>query len=389
MGYRPRLSPGAGQSHFLFGPRGTGKSTWLRHVYPDALYIDLLLDDAFRAYAARPERLVDTVKAGPRDGVVVIDEIQRVPALLPVVHHLIENRKGTRFVLTGSSARKLKRSGTDLLAGRALWRTMHPYMAVELGDDFDFARSLDLGMLPIVVESPEPKGVLAAYAGLYVREEVMVEGLVRRVGDFTRFLEAAALSHGSVLNVSNMARECEVQRKTVEAYLSVLEDLLLSVRLPVFTRRSRRALAAHPKFYLFDVGIYRSLRPSGPLVEQGDTDGPALEGLVLQHLRAWISYSRVSLDMHYWRTREGKEVDFVLYGNDGFYAIEVKRSTRIRPEDLRSLRRFRSEYPQCTPVLLYGGKERLITDNILCVPIEAFLKALHPAKELDDAFRPA
>lgn len=385
MGFRNRLFQPPGQSFFLFGPRGTGKSTWLRRTYPDALFIDLLNDDTFRAYSARPQRLADVLAghAGP-PGIVVVDEIQRVPSLLPVVHLLIESRKDLLFVLTRSSARKLKRSGTDLPAGRAVLRTMHPYMAVELGRAFDFEMCLQTGLVPVVVESPEPGDTLASYAGLYVREEVMAEGLVRNVGDFTRFLESAALSHGSVLNTANISRECEVKRKTVEGYLSIIEDLLLAIRLRVFSRRSRRALASHPKFYLFDVGVFRSLLPSGPLYTQSNTEGAALEGLVLQHLRAWIAYSRKSLELYYWRTRAGAEIDFILYGEDGFYALEVKCAPRVRPEDLRALKSFKADYPEAAPILLYRGKERLLHEGILCLPIEEFICRLHPSRNLED-----
>ncbi len=383
MGFRKRLFRAPTQSYFLFGPRGTGKSTWLKQTYPDALLIDLLNDDAFRTYSARPQRLADVVEAHTGPGPVVIDEIQRAPSLLPVVHQMIELHNDVPFVLTGSSARKLKRSGTDLLAGRAVLRTMHPYMAVELGEAFNFEECLDTGLLPVVVESHEPGDTLAAYAGLYVREEVMAEGLVRNVGDFTRFLESAALSHGCVLNAANISRECEVKRRTVEGYLAILEDLLLAVRLPVFSRRSGRALVSHPKLYLFDVGVFRSLRPSGPLYAQGDTEGAALEGLVLQHLRAWVAYSRKPLDLYYWRTRAGAEIDFILYGEDGFYALEVKNTPRVRPEDLRALKSFKSDYPQAVLILLYRGKERLLRESILCVPVKEFLTRLHPSRDID------
>ena len=202
--YRP---PAA--SYFLFGPRGTGKSTWLRERYPEALFVDLIDPENTRFYGAAPERLRHTIAASPGRRPVVIDEVQRVPELLQVVHQLIELDKRLHFVLTGSSARKLRRSGVDLLAGRALLTTMHPFMAAELGAGFSLNRALVQGLIPLVVDAPDPDAVLRSYAALYVREEVQAEGLVRNVGAFSRFLEAVSFSHAAILNVSNLARECQ------------------------------------------------------------------------------------------------------------------------------------------------------------------------------------
>lgn len=200
--------------------------------------------------------------SGARD--IVIDEVQRIPELLHLVHDLLEKPGAPRFVLTGSSARKLRRGGVDLLAGRALVRTLHPFMAAEL-PDFDLAEALNTGLVPLVVDASRPADTLRAYAALYLTEEVQAEGLVRNVGGFARFLEALSFSQGSVLNLSNVARESAVSRKTVEGYLEIVEDLLLAFRVPVFTRRAKRATVAHPKFFFFDTGVFRSLRPHGPL----------------------------------------------------------------------------------------------------------------------------
>ncbi len=216
---------------------------------------------------------------------MVLDEIQRVPALLPLFHSLIEEKKGWRFVLTSSSSRKLKRRGVDLLTGRAVLAWLHPFLASELGPYFRLADSLEKGLLPIVLDAEEPDRVLETYAALYLKEEVQTEGLVRNIGNFSRFLNLISFSHASLLNVSNVARECEVERKVVEGYVAVLEDLLLGYRLSVFTKRARRAVVKHPKFYLFDAGIYRSLRAEGPLDRSEEIQGSALEGLVAQHLR--------------------------------------------------------------------------------------------------------
>jgi predicted AAA+ superfamily ATPase len=369
------------QSFFLFGPRGTGKSTWLRQAMPDALFIDLLQPDVVRELAARPERLRDLVRGSPDRSTVVIDEVQRVPELLSVVHLLIESKDRRRFVLTGSSARKLRRGGTDLLAGRAVVRTLHPFMASEL-ERFDFRAALTRGLLPLVVAADRPEDVLRAYASLYLDEEVRMEGWARNVGAFARFLETVGFSHAAVLNIANVSRECQVERKTVAMYIEILEDLLLSYRVPVFTRRARRETSTHPKFFLFDAGVFRSLRPKGPLDRPEEIDGAALEGLVAQHLRAWLAYRDGDGGLFFWRTRSGVEVDLVVYGSAGFWAIEVKNTTRVRPEDLRGLEAFGTEYPQAELVLLYRGTSRERRGRTWVLPVEDFLRNLTPAKKL-------
>ncbi|MFQ5600714.1 MAG: ATP-binding protein [Candidatus Krumholzibacteriia bacterium] len=376
-----RFLPIPDRSFFLFGPRGTGKTTWLRHCLPSGLFLDLLKPDVYRELSARPERLAETVLASPRTSVVIIDEVQRVPELLNVVHDLMERHLDRRFILTGSSARKLRRGGVDLLAGRAVVRSMHPFMATEL-PAFRLETALESGLLPLVVAASDRKEVLAAYATLYLEQEVQVEGWVRSIGSFARFLEAVSFSHAAVLNLSNVARECQVERKTVAGYLEVLEDLLLCHRVPVFTRRARRRPASHPKFYLFDTGVYRSLRPRGPLDRPEEIEGAALEGLVAQHLRAWIGYSDLELALFYWRTRSRVEVDFILYGGDGFWALEVKNTSRVRPEDVRALKAFKADYPECETMLLYRGQQRLKIGDVLCVPVGEFLRQLRPSRDL-------
>jgi predicted AAA+ superfamily ATPase len=373
------------QSFFLFGPRGTGKSTWLGHELPEAVFIDLLRPDVYRELSARPERLRERALGFPEGSTIVVDEVQRVPELLNVVHELIESAAPRRYVLTGSSARKLRRGGVDLLAGRALHHTLHPFMASEL-PEFRLQDALERGLLPLVVASPQPRETLAAYSSLYLEQEVQLEGWARNVGDFARFLEVISFSHGSVLNVANVARECAVQRKTVAGYIDVLEDLLLSFQLPVFTRRARRQTSVHPKLYLFDAGVFRSLRPRGPLDRPEEIEGAALEGLVAQHLRAWIAYSGADVRLFFWRTRSGLEVDFVVHGEAGFWAVDVQNSGRVRPADLRSLKAFVSDYPESTPLLLYRGDDRLRIDGILCAPVEEFLRGLRPDPGLSGIF---
>jgi len=367
---------------FLFGPRGTGKSTWLAEAYPEALVLDLLAPDLERRYAARPERLRELIAGHPETEILVVDEVQKVPQLLDVVHQIIEKKQGPRFVLTGSSARKLKRAGVDLLAGRALLRSMHPFMAAELGSDFDLDQALHQGLLPLVWDSRQPDEAIKAYVSLYIGEEVKAEGMVRDIGAFSRFLEAVSFSHGAVLNTSEVARECEVSRKTVEGYLQILEDLLLSFRVPVFSKRAQRHLTTHPKFYWFDAGVYRSVRPSGPLDRPEEIAGAALEGLVAQHLRAWIDYTSSDYSLHFWRTKSGTEVDFVVYGPNGFWAIEVKHSGSVRPKDLRPLRSFKEDFPEARAFLLYRGDEKLEIDGIRCLKCDDFLSALVPGNDM-------
>jgi predicted AAA+ superfamily ATPase len=364
------------QSFFLLGPRGTGKSTFVRVNFPGALYIDLLQPDIFRSLLARPERLREMVHGNPGTPTIVLDEIQKVPQLLDVVHALMEEDRRRRFVLTGSSPRKLKRAGADMLAGRALLKRMHPFVAGELGKSFSLPGALRHGMIPVVVGSSDPDATLQSYVDLYLREEIQAEGLTRNIGNFTRFLEAASFSHGSQLTVSNIARECGVERKTVEGYLSILEDLLLTFRVPVFTRKAKRATASHPKFYFFDTGLYNALRPKGPLDRPEEIGGATLEGLVAQHLLAWIDQRSPDVGLSYWRTRSGNEVDFVLYGKNTFRAIEVKNAATVHSADLRGLKTFGEDYPQAERVLVYRGKERLLVDGIRVVPCREFLLEL-------------
>ncbi len=382
MAVVPRVFRDPGVSFFLFGPRGTGKSTWLRARFPDAVWVDLLEPDTLRRFAARPERLWELVAGAKGARVVVVDEIQKAPELLDVIHGIIESGSAPRFVLTGSSARKLRRAGVDLLAGRAILRFLHPFMASELGPRFELDESLRLGLVPLVRDAAQPLEVVRSYVALYLREEVQLEGAVRRLGNFARFLEAISFSHAAVLNLAEVARDCGVSRKTVEGYLEVLEDLLLAFRLPVFVRRARRQVTSHPKFYWFDAGVFASIRPTGPLDRAQEIAGAALEGLVAQHLRAWNDYSGSEHQLAFWRTRAGLEVDFVVYGPSGLWAVEVKHSAVVRSNDLRGLRTFREDYPEAEALLLYRGRETLEVDGIRCQPCESFLRQLTPGQRL-------
>lgn len=370
-----RLTPGGcGLSFFLLGPRATGKSSWVKTAYPEAVYLDLLDSGLYTQLLAAPQRLEGLIRSD-YSGMVVLDEVQKVPAVLDEVHRLIEGRN-LHFVLTGSSARKLRRKGVNLLAGRARTRFMHALTATELGEDFSLAHSLRFGCLPSVYVDPDPKAYLQSYVATYLKEEVQQEGLTRNVAAFGRFLEAASFSQASPLNISQVARECSVQRKTVEEYFGIVEDLLLAVTVPVFERRAKRKLSVHPKFYFFDAGVFRTLRPAGPLDSPAEIDGAALETLVLQQLRAINDYRELGYGIYYWRTRSGLEVDFILYGERGLLAIEVKRTATVRPADLRGLREFCTDYPAAEVIMLYGGSREYRQGNIRIVPIEEGLRSL-------------
>jgi len=378
MAFIPRFLTPPREHFFLLGPRGTGKTLWCKHQYPNALRVDLLDPRTMRELSAQPERLTELVAANTAKPQIIIDEIQKLPALLEVVHLLIERKTRQQFILTGSSARKLRRQGVNLLGGRAAEKHFYPYAAAELGGQFELDKALRQGLLPIVWAADDPQETLFAYNGLYLREEVQLEGLVRDIGAFARFLEAMSFAHGSVLNLSSIARDSHVNRKTVEGYLEILEDLLLGFRINVFTKRAQRVLATHPKFYFFDAGVFRANRPTGPLDAPTELDGAALEGLVAQNLRAWCDYSRGRHELHYWQTRAQVEIDFVIYGESGVYALEVKNSRQIRPEYLRGLKAFAEDYPQSRRYFLYRGKERIKRDGILCVPCDEFLLGLLP-----------
>ncbi|MCH9634774.1 MAG: hypothetical protein S4CHLAM7_15360 [Chlamydiae bacterium] len=376
------FNPPSRYSFFLFGPRGTGKSTWVKKYYPNAFYIDLLLANKRRKYTANPELLLKEARALKRGTQVVIDEIQKAPDLLSIIHALIEEKREIQFILTGSSSRKLKREGVDLLAGRAIKKEMHPFMAYEIGENFSLDKALKLGMLPLIWEEEDQKDVLESYVNLYIIEEVQFEGLVRNIGNFSRFLSIIPFSHGSLLNVTNISRECEVNRGTIQSFLDILRDLLLSYQLPVFKRRAKRILSSQTKFYLFDSGVFQVMRKMGPMDTHSEISGSALEGLVLQHLKAWCDYNKNKYEISYWRTKAGLEVDFIIYGEEGFWAIEVKNGTKISPRDLKGLKNFSTDYPECKTLLLYRGSSELIDQNIRCMPCEKFLKDLSPNKLL-------
>ncbi len=372
--YSRILSPPKNKSFFLFGPRGTGKTTWVKSAFPKAVFIDLLESEIYNDLLANPQRLETFI---PKDfnNRIIIDEVQRVPELLNEIHRLIEKKRYI-FVLTGSSARKLRKKGVNLLAGRALTYSFHQLTAIELAKDFNLVHSLKFGQLPCAYTEKDPKAYLESYVETYLREEIQQEGLTRNLSAFSRFLEAASFSQGSVLNTSAVARECAVERKVVENYFSILEDLLIGCRLPVFTKKAKRRMASHHKFYFFDVGIYRTIRPSGPLDMPEEMEGLAFETLLFQELRAINDCLRLGYEIYYWHTANQAEVDFVLYGNKGLKAFEVKRTSRINENMLRGLKAFLKDYPSAKAYLIYGGTRRLYEGKITILPIQEALLAL-------------
>ena len=363
------------KSFFLFGPRGTGKTTWLKHRLPEALFVNLLQSEYYNRLSANPGHLRQLI---PPDhtGWTVIDEVQRIPALLNEVHDLIEAR-GLVFVLTGSSARTLRRREVNLLAGRALTYRMHPLTAVEQQEAFNLRDSVQLGHLPARFSESDPAKYLKDYVQTYLREEVMQESLTRNIAHFAHFLEVASFSQGATINISAVAREAHIERSVAENYFSILEDLLIAVRLPVFSRKAKRKLISQKKFYFFDAGVFRAIRPVGPLDSDAEIDGPALETLVLQELRAVNDNHDYGYQISFWRTRSSLEVDFVLYGPRGLLAIEIKRSTQIQPKDTRALREFKRDYPPAKCFVFYGGPSPVYMDDVTVLPIEHALRNLH------------
>lgn len=362
------------KSFFLFGPRGTGKTTWVKSNFPSAVYLDLLEAEIYNDLMANPQRLEKFIPEDFKDW-IIIDEIQRVPEILNEVHRLIEGKK-YKFILTGSSARKIRRKGFNLLAGRALTYSMFPLTAKESGTDFQIEKRVKHGCLPAVFSEDNPAAYLESYVKTYLDEEVKQEGLTRNMGNFYRFLETASFSQGAVLNVSNIAKESSVERKVVENYFSILGDLLISYKLPVFAKKAKRRLISHPKFYFFDPGVYRVIRPKGPFDKPEEIEGIALESLFCQQIIALNSYLNAGYKIYYWRTSNGTEVDFVIYGEKGIKAFEIKKTSRLSSKDFSGLKAFLSDYPQTKVFLGYGGERKMNERGITVLPLNDLFKNL-------------
>ena len=363
------------RSLFLFGPRATGKTTLIRTKFPNAIYIDLLDDKKYQKLLAHPDQLADFIPKNNKE-IIIIDEVQRVPELLNEVHRLIETDKTYRFILTGSSARKLRRQGVNLLAGRALTYQLHPLSAVELGDDFSIEFANKYGSLPTIFTQNDPEKYLYSYVKTYLQEEVMQEGLTKNLQAFARFLEVASFSVGSIINATSIAQEVMVERKVIENYFSILEDLMVGYKLQVFTRRAKRRLVSKPKFYFFDTGVYRALRPSGVIDTIQEIDGIALENLFFQNLIAVNDSLNLNYKFYYYRTVSGTEVDFIAYGPKGFHAFEIKSSKNLISKHFRGLKSFSKDYPEAKLHLFYLGKDKMYKNNITIHPFESDIKIL-------------
>jgi len=368
------------QSAFLWGPRKTGKTTLLCASFPKSVVYDFLETDLFLTFSRRPALLREQLLARPARELaspVILDEVQKVPHLLDEVHGLIE-KQGLRFILCGSSARKIRRGHANLLGGRA-WRfELHPLVSAELGE-IDLLQMLNRGLIPSHYLQGGYRKSLKAYVGDYLKEEVFEEGLTRNVPAFSRFFEAMAYGHGELTNYSNIARECGVAAKTVKEYYQILVDTLLGRWVEPFKRRQdRQVISRAAKFYLFDVGVAGVLMGRHLTQPRGEAFGRALEHLILMELVAHASYEDLDYAIRFWRTKSGLEVDFVLGG--GEVAIEVKGTSRVEGRDLHGLKRFVREYAPRKAIVVSTEKARRVVGSIQFVPWRAFLDDLWSGK---------
>ncbi len=372
-----RLTPAPKGSFFLFGIRGVGKSTWTREVFPDAHIVDLLDEARYQTLVANPGLLALELGTLPARRIVVLDEVQRVPTLLNEVHRAIEASR-RRFVLLGSSARRLKTETTNLLAGRATVQTMFPLVPAELGSAFELERVLRFGSVPLVWQADDPRATLDAYVQLYVREEIRAEALVRNLPGFLRFLPVAALFHGQTINISGIARDAATSRTTVEGYVEILQDTLLATLLPAFESRLRVRERKHPKLYWVDPGVVRAARRQLGAVN-AEERGALLEGWMFQLLRAHNEWSSVFDEVSYWAPADAyqTEVDFLLRRGRDYLALEIKSQRRFSPRQLSGLKAIGDLPRLVRRVLIYLGEERLRTDDGIEVwPLRVFLDAI-------------
>lgn len=357
------------ESCFFWGPRQSGKSTLLKATFPQAPYYDILLSNEFERLNRRPSLLREELLARQLNAPVIIDEVQKIPQLLDEVQWLIVN-KNIQFILCGSSARKLKRGGGNLLGGRALRYELFPLVSAEI-PNFDLHRALNNGLLPRHYQADRPQPLLRAYVGDYLKEEIAAEALTRNVPVFARFLEAAAFSNGEVINFTNIARECGVSGPTVKDYFQILVDTLLARFVPSFQKKPKRRVVQAPKFYLFDVGLADTLLKREAIVPGNETFGKAFEHFIFQEITAYSHYSGLDYQVSYWRTASGLEVDFIL--GDREVALEVKGVPEVQSHHLRSAHAFREEYyPKKTIIVSLDAKPRNV-DGIRVIPWAEFL----------------
>ena len=360
------------ESVFLWGARQTGKSTLLKMLFPEVRYIDLLKSDEFARYSRRPALLREELSLLPEGELVIIDEIQKLPALLDEVHWLISNHH-LRFILSGSSARKLRRSGVNLLGGRAIRKHLYPFVSAEI-PDFDLVKACNNGMLPRHYLVDNPANRLHAYVGDYLLQEIKAEALTRNLNTFTRFMEVAALSNGEILNYNNIASECGVSAPTVKEYFSILEETLVGYIIPAFTKNVKRRVTQSPKFYYFDVGVANFLLKRTALSPGSPEFGHAFEHFIIQELIAYIGYFRPLQNLSYWRTSSGYEVDAII-GN-AEVAIEIKSSGEVQSHHTKGLKAFSEEFPDCRLTLVSLDKYPHRINNIEVYPVSEFLKRL-------------
>ena len=365
------------ETNFLFGVRGSGKTSLLKRLFPSALYIDLLDTSLYQNYLSNIGQFYETVNAFRNDGLVIVDEIQKMPHLLDEVHRLIES-SNRRFILTGSSARKIKAKGVNLLGGRAGTKFLHPFIPEELGEDFDLNQALRYGLLPIVWSSTNRSNKLKNYTETYFKEEIKAEALVRNLPAFARFLEVASLCHGQRVNMESVARDSQVPRHSVSNFFSILEDTMLGFFLPAYYPRLRIKEQKSNKFYLIDPGLARALKKNfGPVsVEE---KGFLFEGLVAQILRAYGDYRDLYDSIYYWSSSEAKttEVDFLLKRGKELIAIEVKAKTQVSSQDYRGLKAI-NELPTVKKrIVVYLGKAiRKTEEGVDIWPFDFFCKNL-------------
>lgn len=363
-------------SVFLFGARQTGKSTLLRSQLKGAIYIDLLDSELLMRFRSKPNLLYDMLQDKDEQTIVVIDEIPEVPELLNEVHRLI-SEKGIKFVLCGSSARKLKRKGHNTLGGRAFPCYFYPLVSAEI-PNFDLDKALIHGMLPNHYFAKNPQRLLAAYIDVYLKEDILQESIVRQLGNFQRFLEVAALSNGEIINYSNIATDCGIKVHIVRAYFDILEDTLIGYRIPAYTQTVKRRLIQAPKFYFFDVALPQYLQHRTTLAPGTIEYGHAFEHFIVQELVAYIGYNHKKEKLSYWRTHTGVEVDAVI--GDAQIAIEIKSTNNIQNKHLKGLKSFVSDYPQARPIVVSLDKLTRKTDGVEIMYVHHFLEALWAGK---------
>ncbi len=365
------------ESILLLGPRGTGKSTWINHHFKDAVIYDLLNTSEAIRLAREPSALYRELESGPADQWVVIDEVQKVPALLDEVHRLIENH-GRRFVLSGSSARKLRRGGSNLLAGRAIVTQLFPFVSAEVGEDLSVTGMIANGTLPMAVLGDDPVSYLTTYAETYLQEEVRAEALTRNIGSFSRFLEVAARQNGQVTNMAGIARDAAVSRQTVQNYFSILVDTLIGYWVEPWKLKRRTKQIQHPKFYLFDPGVARALSGRIAYPPAQEEQGHLLETLLLNEIRAYLSYAKRPYKIHFWRNYDGIEVDFLCETTEGIVSAEFKASDRWDKRYSRGLQRMQTELgtrlAKCYGV--YLGDRSALWDDVHILPVRDFLRQL-------------